>query len=395
MIFGSEFGMLPWRSVINKRIDDLPSLFLDSILGTVKSSWIDWKSILSDVIPDCRYRIENEFHYLYGKLIKSPTQTTEPGKLLFLSVPGKEAVFQYARTDNEGKFCFYIPIDKGEKDIVIQPEETENTAIEIESPFSKKYPVSGMVKETSGMAFPEGIKKLSINYQVRKIYGISAQGETYNIGILPVQSEGFYGKPDIELLMKDYITLPVMEEVFFELLPGVFLKNRKSGYEISILDPVTNEIYYKQPLLMVDGVIINDPSIIAGLDPEAVEKIDVIKDRYVVGDCLFYGIINIITKAGDCKNVTLPDYAIRGTPRVYDQVISFSSPDYTSSESKQNRVPDFRNTLYWNPAVKPDKNGKYVVEFWSSDFASDYMINIQGVADDNISVSFRKLIKVE
>ena len=214
-------------------------------------------------------------------------------------------------------------------------------------------------------------------------------------GFYRFRSERFYGKPDIELLMKDYITLPVMEEVFFELLPGVFLRNRKTGYEISILDPVTNEIYYKQPLLMVDGVIINDPSIIAGLDPEAVEKIDVIKDRYVVGDCLFYGIINLITKTGDCKNIALPDYAIRGTPRVYDQVISFSSPDYISSESKQSRVPDLRNTLYWNPAVKPDKNGKYVVEFWSSDFASDYMINIQGVANDNKSVSFRKLIKVE
>jgi hypothetical protein len=252
-----------------------------------------------------------------------------------------------------------------------------------------------VVKETSVNYFPAGISKLSVNYQVSKIYGTSAQGDPYKIGISPVESERFYGKPDIELLMKDYIVLPVMEEVFFELLPGVFLKNKKSGYEISILDPVTNEIYYKQPLLMIDGVIINDPSVIAGLDPEAVEQIDVIKDKYVVGDCLFYGIINIITKAGNCKNIALPDYAIRGTPRVYDQVISFSSPAYTSPESKQNRIPDFRNTLYWNPSVQPDKNGKYQVEFWSSDFASDYVINIQGVADDGRSVSFRKYIKVE
>lgn len=169
MIFGSEFGMLPLRSIINKRIDELSSSLLDSILSTAKSSWIDWSTILSDEIPDYRYRIENEDHYLYGRLINSQTQTAEPGKLLFLSVPGKEAVFQYAMTDSEGKYCFHIPIDIGEKDIVIQPEETKNTAIEIESPFSKKYTGSEVVKETSANYFPAGISKLSINYQVKNI----------------------------------------------------------------------------------------------------------------------------------------------------------------------------------------------------------------------------------
>ena len=36
----------------------------------------------------------------------------------------------------------------------------------------------------------------------------------------------FYGKPDIEIIMADYIKLPVMQEVFFELLPGVSLKRK-------------------------------------------------------------------------------------------------------------------------------------------------------------------------
>jgi hypothetical protein len=71
------------------------------------------------------------------------------------------------------------------------------------------------------------------------------------------------------------------------------------------------------------------------------------------------------------------------------------SPGYSSAELKNNHIPDFRNTLYWNPSLQPDKNGKFTVEFWSSDFASDYMINIQGVEDNGRSVSIKKIIKVE
>jgi hypothetical protein len=62
---------------------------------------------------------------------------------------------------------------------------------------------------------------------------------------------------------------------------------------------------------------------------------------------------------------------------------------------KNNRIPDFRNTLYWNPSVKPDKGGKARIEFWTSDMASTYEINIQGITSDGKPISQRKIIKVE
>jgi hypothetical protein len=242
---------------------------------------------------------------------------------------------------------------------------------------------------------PGYISTWSVNHQVRKIYGISSIGEPIRPVFSQTKTRRFYGKPDQELNMKDYITLPVMQEVFFELLVGVFLKNKKSGYEISISDPEYNKVYETPPALFVDGVEIKDPSVIAGMDPEIVDKIDVIRERYFVGDYLFYGIVNIITKAGDFSNVTLPEYAIRLSYRVIDPVNSFVSPDYSSTVMKNSRIPDFRNTLFWNPSVKPDQDGKARVEFWSSDNKADYKINIQGITLDGKPFSFQKIIKVK
>ena len=119
-----------------------------------------------------------------------------------------------------------------------------------------------------------------------------------------------------------------MEEVFFELTPGVQLKRKRNSYTMLIADPVSGRIYEKPPLLFVDGVVINDPAVIAGLDPETVEKIEVVKELYMVGDYMLFGIVNVITKAGDYSSVTLPDYAVRLKYRVTEP----TSPGFTLSD---------------------------------------------------------------
>ena len=205
----------------------------------------------------------------------------------------------------------------------------------------------------------------------------------------------FYGKPDIELVMDNYVKLPVMQEVFFELIPGVFLKSTKAHYDITISDPVDRRIYPVPPVLFVDGVETNDATVIANLDPDLVEEIDVVKSKYLVGGYLFYGIINVITRAGDYSPVVLPDYAVRMRYRVVDPVNLFKPADYSTSERKQSHIPDFRNTLYWNPSVKTGNDGKVKIEFWTSDQSSGYTLDIQGLTTNGKTISYSKNIKVE
>jgi hypothetical protein len=395
MIFGSEFGLLP-DALTNSLINNLPADSIDKWLTSLKSSWIDWNKILSGKFPVIRYKKETENHFLYGRLINKNTQVPDPDQFLFLSMPGKNATFQYARTDKNGDFTFTIPLDEKIKDLIIQPENAErNNNIKIETSFSDKYPEIVPVIKTSGKAMTLDNSKLAVNYQVMKIYRSDVLPEKSSRLAFTGGTKRFYGKPDIELVMDDYIKLPVMQEVFFELMPGVFLKKKKTEYEITIADPVENRIYDKTPLLLIDGVVVKDPGVIANLDPEIVEKIDAVKSRYFVGEYMFYGLVNVITRAGDFSKITLPDYAVRLPYRVTDPVNSFSSPDYVSQEKKQSHIPDFRNTLYWNPSVKTDKEGKAGVEFWTSDFRSDYEISVQGINGDGEPVAIRKIIKVQ
>jgi hypothetical protein len=396
LVFGTEYG-LPWQEAIKgKKNNELSREIIDSILLNVTSNWIDWATILSGDLHHFKYQMEKEDHHLSGKLLTDDQQAAHPGELVLMCSPGKEAAFQYTRTDNEGNFNFNIHIDEGPKDLIFMPDDvSKNHKIIIESSFSDQFLKSEVSVDSTTTTTPAYISKLSVNLQVQKIYGVSAIGNSLTPVFQPVKPSRFYGNPDIELILADYISLPVMNEIFFELLPGVSLKMKKSTYEISITYRIDDDQFSTLPCLMIDGVIIKDASMIANLNPEIVEKIDVIKGKYLVGKYFFPGLVNVITKSGDFSSVSLPDYMVRLPYKVTDPVRSFVSPDYSSQEMKDSRIPDYRNTLYWNPSVKPGKDGRAIVEFWSSDNKSDYLINIQGITQEGKTFSFQKILKVK
>jgi hypothetical protein len=41
--------------------------------------------------------------------------------------------------------------------------------------------------------------------------------------------------------------------------------------------------------------------------------------------------------------------------------------------------PDFRSTLYWEPNITTDQNGKAKVSFYTSDIKEKYTVKIAGV----------------
>ena len=396
MVFGTEFGFLPGSIIKGQKINSLEPVIIDSLLKNVRSNWVNWNAILANDLPLFMYPVENENSFLAGKLFAGIQKAPARDKYVLLSFPGKNAVFQYSVTDEDGYFSFPVHIGEKVNDIVIQPEIiTGDHMISIESQFSDLYSKPGIQVDSVEIPHPSYISLWGVNNQVRKIYGVSSAGGLLHREIPGLKQERFYGKPDNELILKEYIALPVMEEVFFELLPGVPMKKKKLGYEISMNNPLNNQPYESDPGLFVDGVFIQDASIIANLDPENVEKIDVVRDKYYVGDYRFYGLINVITKTGDFSSTPLPSYAVRLQYRAIDPVPSFVSPDYSNVALKKNRIPDFRNTLYWNPDVKMDGDGMTRIEFWTSDFVTGYEINIQGISSEGKAFSGRKFINVK
>ena len=395
LVFGTEFGLNRY-GFSSAKTSDITREKIDSNLLNIKSKWIDWPIILSGKIPGLKYNTEREYHFLRGKLTSGDKAIYKSSEYVLLCMPGKEPAFQYAMTDSAGNFSFKIHIDNSINDLVFMPDdESSMKKIILESGFAEQNAAVQVASGTGEIQIPQYITDWSVNYQIKKIYGVSSSGSQVENSLRTITPVRFYGKPDIELIMADYVILPKMEEVFYELLPHVSMKKRNSGYEILITDRINESRYESSPDLFLDGVKINDASIFENLDPSNVERIDVIKEKYFVGNYSFPGLINITTRSADFSTIQLPGYMIRLPYRVTEPVRSFFSPDYSSSDLKNSTIPDFRNTLYWNPSVKTDSEGKARIEFWTSDFVSEYEINVQGITSEGDVISERKTFRVE
>ncbi|MCX6334636.1 MAG: hypothetical protein NT092_10080 [Bacteroidia bacterium] len=311
-----------------------------------------------------------------------------------MSYPGKTPFFQYAATDNDGNFNFVLPADDEYRDLIVQPDNIgAGYKVILGSAFSEQIPLTKLIIDTTAF-IPPHILKWRLNSNISTIYELSNTGDVVKADSSHTVFKRFYGRPDFVLKMDDYVRLPLMEEIFFELVPRVRMKKLGSTYEITFLDPAGNKLYNDPPVLMVDGVIVKNASIIGDMNPDLVEQIDIVWGVYMVDEYMFHGIVNVITRTGDLSAVDLPANALRLSYRISEPVETFLSPDYSSDEKRQNRIPDFRNTLYWNPAITPDADGKIKIDFWSSDYATDYVINVQGISPGGEPVSIKKLLRI-
>jgi hypothetical protein len=69
--------------------------------------------------------------------------------------------------------------------------------------------------------------------------------------------------------------------------------------------------------------------------------------------------------------------------KAYFNSREFYNPDY-DKEKAENNLPDFRNTLLWQPAVFTDINGEVTLSFFCSDINSSYVGRIEGVGGDGL-----------
>ncbi len=331
-----------------------------------------------------------------GTIYNSLNGTTASGVKIYVSQPGKTAQIYTTTSGGSGRFQVRLLDQYGYNDIIIMPaQDPEKYNIIPDEEFSSSYS-----PETSEFDFyPDDntiryIEKLMINLQVEDAFG--------NTPIRPIDPKQFelpdiYGDPDESVHLEDYVKLPAVEELFYELVKSVLIKRkRNNNFELQIIDPVTKIPVPFKPLFLVDGVPVHDINpVIINMDPVNIEKIDVVTSRLVQGNESYYGIINMVTKQADYNHFDLPSYAVRKPYKFFQVPYVFNSPDYSSVNDSIRSQPDLRNLLYWDPEVITNNKGEATVSFYTADDISDYRIVIQGLGENGLAGYQESMITVK
>ncbi|WP_235296280.1 TonB-dependent receptor plug domain-containing protein [Portibacter marinus] len=135
-------------------------------------------------------------------------------------------------------------------------------------------------------------------------------------------------------------------------------------------------------LVIVDGVPATYEYVNA-INPDQIEFIDVLKG---ISTSALYGtpngVVAIYTRMDNgsvSRNYKTPDNIASFLHNGYYQSRKFYSPDYSQSFPGDEK-PDLRTTLYWNPIVELEE-GKAVVNFFTADQVTEYLIEVQGITE--------------
>lgn len=196
--------------------------------------------------------------------------------------------------------------------------------------------------------------------------------------------------------------------------PGVII-NSSSGSpgstKLSVTVRGTSSVSsHLDPLYVVDGYISNS-SEFRKLNSNDIESISVLKDAAatsIYGNRGANGVIIINSKKDKYSKLKFditPQSYYAVLPVESDSLVSYSYtksfayPKYESTNTAYRH--DYRETLYWNPVVETDKNGKAKVEFYQSDANSAFRIMTEGISSsgligrDETTYSAQSLISID
>lgn len=357
---------------------------LDNLLLTQGWRRFIWKEVIGGEFSKPNFALES------GLLVKGTLLDNENQPLInqpvLISMPN-QLVSYTAISDENGRIQRYVYDYHGVEKLIVLPVDNPdlfgNMTFMPDTGVAEEIElVTNTFIQPSDQSIKQAIKRELENNEMMQAFDVvtyKEQSTSFNSSLINAKTN-YRPLYNTTVNLADYISFPNMTEVFREIVPYTNIILNKRRARLYSLDDGNN--FSAPPLFMVNGTPTSDLEYVLDLNPGDIESIGIInayKNLINMGLDGEVGIICINSKTGRVLP-TIPDESTILTYSGYTLSKEFYSPTY--SDSDDDRLPDFRSLLYWNPDVKTDKNGEATVEFYTSDEIGSFEVNVQGITKD-------------
>lgn len=310
-----------------------------------------------------------------GKIVNAKDSIPLPFTLVGLTIFKDHPENRNVLTNEKGQFFFDLSKLEGEYELFISAKANENQTplILVDNDFSTQEVKLPYLPVDFSDQSKELYEAITFNSQMQTLY---KQKETEKKVKSFSSDSAFYGAPDFVLKLADYIALPTVKDYFYELIPQVGVRHEGKKSILKVLGNYSELAIY-EPLVLVDMVPVFDIDKVLALQPEKIERIEVVTTPYIRGDIIFGGIVSLFSKKGDLAGIDLPSAG---------RFINYSMLSRNSGQVGNTRegehIPDLRNCIYWNPDVKPDKTNRAELSFKTGDNTGDFLILVRSINSD-------------
>jgi hypothetical protein len=332
------------------------------------------------------------FPELRGEIISGKIASSGEikNKKIALSIIGKNYDLKFTNTDEQGRFYFNLEKPNPNNNIVVQvvDENKENYSIEIDKPKKTDFSSLSFSPLELNIESNENITERLISSQVENAY--------YNVKkdslITPNNFVPFYGLRSTEFIFDDFTRFPTMEETITEVLVGVIFRKENNNYVIRIFDYDENYESTLPPLVLVDGLIIENLNEFFTYSPKNLYKANVIRGLYYYGSKTFNGILSFTTKKGDYESKSKGSFLIKPEILRPQGKKEYFQPNY--ADDKNSRIPDYRHQLLWLPNADLSSTNPNI-QFYTSDVSGQFEVTLEGFSASGKPVYLKEIINVK
>lgn len=309
-----------------------------------------------------------------------------------ISITGDNPFFRIVKTNGKGEF--FVEIDKfysgdqmylqvmGESRNEFQITLDEYATLNKSNFKFKAYEIDPI--------WQDDIVKQSVHNQIE-----SAYFEFKPDSILAQPPIEFFENKSPEIYnLDDYTRFKTLRETLTEIVKNVsFRKINNEDYVLEVQGFNFGTNTGIAPLVLVDGIVIQDHSALLEFDSNNISKMSVFRDQFVIGLKVFQGVLNIETING-IENYLKSEASIYSTEIFKPQLKKNYFTQIYTANNQNSRIPDDRIQLLWKPHLK--LNGlETELDFYTSDIEGEFEISLEGFTIDGKPVSVKKAFKVE
>ncbi|MET0572841.1 MAG: TonB-dependent receptor plug domain-containing protein [Pedobacter agri] len=356
---------------------------LDNLLLTQGWSRFLWRNIAAGNGPAITYKHENSI--TISGTVKKGGKPVPGGKVMLMATKGSFFILDTV-TNVDGKFVFdNLTFPDSTKFVVQARTKTERKFVDISldvvpNQIVTKNKNSGDIEVNVNNSLMKYIKESDNYFNEMTRLGllertIKLEEVTITEKKNPAKNSANLngaGRADYIMTADDLTTCITLSQCLQGRLPGVIFRGNTPYLMRSQDTPMQ---------IILDGMRV-EADFLDNIIPSDVESIELLK---TIGNTAIYGsqggggVLVITTKRGG-GSASYNHYApgvVTLNPKGFSVSREFYAPKY-DGEVNNNRA-DLRTTIYWNPQVVAENDGKGKFEFFNADEPGQYRVVMEGI----------------
>lgn len=177
--------------------------------------------------------------------------------------------------------------------------------------------------------------------------------------------------------LDDFTRFPSLEEVIVEIIPELRLGTTRGRRELKMITPDAvnaRKILRDNILVLLDGVVIDDITLLEGMDAMLLQDVDLYPQSFVIGGLSFNGVVNFITSKNYVKALQFPDNV---------RVVDFKGVSYpVAYPGTPVKGDDYRQLLYWHPALEIASGESRRLSLTAPAYSGKFRVIAEGLTED-------------